>query len=108
MYGLFTPLINRPGLSQMLACPGHTHENWCAGGALALARLPDNRDWHCLVLYQEAQFPAWTLFCHCRLHTLQHQAPEATRGRIHRKGARVLPPNSPLFAKLFPEVLTPF
>lgn len=21
---------------------------------------PDNRDRHCLVLYQEAQFPAWT------------------------------------------------
>lgn len=41
MYGLFTPLINRLGLSQMLVCPGHTHENWCAGGALALARLPD-------------------------------------------------------------------
>lgn len=79
-----------------------------AGGALALALLPHNRDRHCLVLYQEAQFPAWTLFRHCHLRTLQHQAPEATRGRIHRKGARMLPPNSPLFAKLFPEVLTPF
>lgn len=40
MYGLFTPLINRLGLSQMLVRPGHTHENCCAGGALALARLP--------------------------------------------------------------------
>lgn len=37
MYGLFTPLINRLTLSQVLACPGHTSENWCEVGALAQA-----------------------------------------------------------------------
>lgn len=42
MYGLFTPLINRLTLSQMLACPGHTCENPCAGGALHWPNSPHN------------------------------------------------------------------
>lgn len=42
MYGLFTPLINRLTLSQMLACPGHTCENRCAGGALHWPNSPHN------------------------------------------------------------------
>lgn len=109
MYELFTPLINRLILIQVLVCPGHTRENQCAGGALTLAQPPHNLAGTAWFSTRRLSFPAWTLFCHCLLYTLQHQAPEATRGRIHRKGgARVLSPHSPFSAKLFPEVLTSF
>lgn len=58
MCGLFTPLINRLALSQVLACPGHTCENQCEGRA--------GIDWFC---GRRLRFPAWTLSSHCHLHT---------------------------------------
>lgn len=69
MCGLFTPLINRLTLSQVLACPGHTCENGVKGG-LCTGLTPHTTwpgiDWFC---GRRLRFPAWTLSSHCHLHT---------------------------------------
>lgn len=89
MYGLFTPLINRLTLSQVLACPGHTcekrvQEGLCTG-------LTPHTTWAGIawICGRKLRFPAWTLSSHLCLHTLEleHLKPlEAGSCWIHGRG----------------------
>lgn len=76
MCGLFTPLINRLTLSQVLACPGHTCENRCEGRAL---HWPDTQPGQALTSsaaggsgFQSGPLAVTVAF------TLKCQAPEAS------------------------------